>query len=146
VVLVRFPTRLVLAGSVLGVFAASGGTALTMGAHTPVTDAAVAVPDFAAPAGAPTGNPPPVSVGPPVTGRQIAALAAGPALDRANAIVAEQAKAAEDAKRAEAEQAAAQQAPAPVTRFDNSDMQRLRERLHTACASGELSGPICAGS
>jgi hypothetical protein len=145
---VRFPSRLVLAGSVLSALAASSGTALTMPDR--IADAAVAVPDFPATPGNRTAQPSTgsITVGPPVTGAQIAALAVAPARERAATLIAERAQAeaaAAEAERArlEAEQAAARPQPG---RNPSNDWREMRERLREACDDGRIRGAICRGA
>jgi hypothetical protein len=147
--LVRFPSRFVLASSVLGVLAASSSAALTMTGGT--ADAAVKVPEFdnsAAPS-VPARATAPLTDTPPVTGAQIAGLAVTPALDRVSAIIAERAQAeaaAEAAKAAaaKAEAAKAQAArPAPEHSSREEQLRRLATQIRQACDDGRLHGRIC---
>lgn len=143
VIVVRFPPRLVLAASVLGVFAASSGTALLMPERT---EAAVPLPEIAAAppsqAAAEPQAPEPVApaatAGPAITGAQIAELALAPARDRAAAIVAERAR----AEAAEAERARDDRG----SRSRADQWQELRDEIREACDDGRLRGQICRGS
>lgn len=113
----RFPTRLVLAGSVLGALVASTGTALTLSDRT--AGPAVEIPEFEP--SAPPVPPAPVVTGPPVIGAQIVEMAVTPARGRAGALTAERAA----AVRLERERAA--EAPRPGR--GAADLRRLREEL-----------------
>ena len=124
--LVGFPARLVLAGSVLGVFAASSGTVYSLSED--VGDASVTVYDASSDQ-APAEPAPPV---PTVTGAQLAALAVGPARERAAALIAER-EAAERASR-EAED---------DDDGDRSPEERIRAALQDACDDGRIRGVIC---
>jgi hypothetical protein len=130
VVIVRFPPRLVLAASAIGMVAASSGAVLLMPGNAENT--AVPVPEFTSAADqqrAPAPAEPAVSAGPAITGAQIAALALAPARDRAAALIEEQA-------RAKAEQAA--------RRSDDTDRwDDLRDQIRDACDDGRIRGPIC---
>jgi hypothetical protein len=151
VVLVRVPSRLLVAGSVLAALAASSSTALTMPDR--VADTAADVPDVAAGAGRDASAPidTPITTGPAVTGAQIAQLALAPARDRAAALIAEQraeaeaaAAAAEAAARAEAElEAARERASRPTV---SPDHRRMRAELREACERGWIQGVICRGA
>ena len=129
-VIVRFPPRLVLAASAIGMVAASSGAVLLMPGNA--EDTAVPVPEFTSAADqqqAPAPAEPAVSAGPAITGAQIAALALAPARDRAAALIEEQA-------RAKAEQAA--------RRSDDTDRwDDLRDEIRDACDDGRIRGPIC---
>ncbi|MDT7649059.1 MAG: hypothetical protein QOI36_465 [Pseudonocardiales bacterium] len=146
--LVRFPSRFVLASSVLGVLAASSSAALTMTGGT--ADAAVKVPEFdnsAAPS-VPARATAPLTDAPPVTGAQIAGLAVTPALDRVAAIIAERAQAAAAAEAAKAEAAkqaarAAAPQPAPERSSRDEEFRKLAAQIQQACDDGRLHGRIC---
>jgi hypothetical protein len=142
-VLVWFPSRLLLAGSVLGALVASSSTALTMTGDS--DDATVDVPEFAHTSGpaAPTSAPTSATAGSPVTGAQIAALALTPARDRTAALIAERDAAAAEAVRAEAQRQAARPAPAQIR---EDDISRLRAEIRRACDDGRLRGGICRGA
>ena len=140
----RFSSRLVLAGSVLGMFAASSGAVLLMPDRA--EDTAVPVPELAA--AAEPQAPAPVEVaGPaatPITGAQIAALALAPARDRAATLVAERA-AAEAA--AEAERARAEDEDSSDERRTERDQWReLSDEIRAACEDGRIRGAICRGA
>lgn len=127
----RFPPRLVLATSAIGMVAASSGAVLLMSGNTEA--AAVPVPEITSPAQQqqPAPAEPVAAPRPTITGAQIAALALAPARDRAAALIEEQV-------RAEAERASDE--------GDDSDDERwdeLREKLREACDDGRLRGPIC---
>ena len=138
----RFQSRVVLASSVLGMFAASSGVALLMPERA--EDAVVAVPEFAA--STRTQAPPPAEpAGPamqPVSGDQIVALALAPARDRAVTLI-------ERAKAEAAAAAAAEQAREDDDEDDSSDRSRadewreLRDEIREACDDGRIRGPIC---
>lgn len=135
VIVLRFPPRLVLAASVLGVFAASSGTALSMPERV---EDAVPIPDIA-PAAQPQAQGPapaePVaSGGPAITGAQIAALALAPARDRAAALIKEQAEAEEERDRAERDS------------DDGDRWDELRDEIREACDDGRIRGQICRSS
>jgi hypothetical protein len=135
-IVVRFVPHLALAASVLGVFAASSGTALMLPERA--EDPAVPLPEIAAvPAPqAPAAVEPAAAAGPGITGAQIAALALTPARDRAAAIVAEQAKAeAAQAQRARAERG-----------NDGDQWDELSEQIREACEDGRIRGQICRSS
>jgi hypothetical protein len=146
--LVRFPSRFLLASSVLGVLAASSSAALTMTGGT--AGAAVKVPEFdssAAPS-IPARASAPLTDSPPVTGAQIAGLAVTPALDRVAAIIAERAQAeaaAEAAKAEAAKQAARPAAPRPAPEYSSREEQlrKLATQIRQACDDGRLHGRIC---
>jgi hypothetical protein len=125
-VLVRFPARLVLAGSVLGVFAASSATVYSLSED--VDDAAVTVVYDASSDEAPAEPAPPV---PTVTGAQLAALAVTPARDRAAALIAER----EAAERARLEDEDDDR--------ERSPEERIRAALQDACDDGRIRGVIC---
>jgi hypothetical protein len=131
VVVVRFPSRLALAASVLGVFTAGSGAVLAMperaeGAAVPVpeitSDAAPQAPAPVEPAAAP---------GPAISGEQIAALALAPARDRAAALIEEQAREAQRARSAR------------DSRDDSGRWRELRDELREACEEGRIRGDIC---
>ena len=127
------PPRLLLACSVLGALIASSATALTL-PHRAADIDTVALPGFSQ-GSSPTSAAAPASAaaeaaGPPVTGRQIAELVAGPAAQRAAAL-ADQAKAAD----------APSAVPAPPRGRD--DIDELAARIKQACADGVLKGRIC---
>jgi hypothetical protein len=139
---VRFPSRVMLAGSVLGVFAVSSGVVLLMPGGT--DDADVSLPEFAASSESEALAPaePAVAVEPAISGAQIAELALAPARDRAATLIAE---------RAEAE-AAAEQAREDDDEDDDSsdrvrsdDWRELRDRIREACEDGRIKGQICRG-
>jgi hypothetical protein len=130
VIFVRFPPRLVLTASAIGMVAASSGAVLLMPGNTQA--AAVPVPEITSPAQqqqAPAPAEPVASPGPAITGAQIAALALAPARDRAAALIKEEA-------RAEAERAA--------RRADDGDRwDDLRDEIRDACDDGRIRGQIC---
>jgi hypothetical protein len=132
VIVVRFPPRLALAVSVLGVFAASSGAAVLIPDRADNT--ATPVPEFAAaPAPqAPAPAEPVASAGPAITGAQIAALALAPARERAATLIEEQA-------RAEAAQARA----ARDSDSQGDRWRQLRDELREACEDGRIRGQIC---
>jgi hypothetical protein len=129
VIFVRFPPRLVLAASAIGMVAASSGAVLLMPGSTEA--AAVPVPEIISPAQqqAPAPAEPVATPGPAITGAQIAALALAPARDRAAALIEEEARA--DAERAE-------------RREDDDDRwDDLRDEIREACDDGRIRGQIC---
>jgi hypothetical protein len=138
---VRFPSRVMLAGSVLGVFAVSSGVVLLMPERT--DDASISLPEFAASSESQALAPaqPAVAVEPAISGAQIAELALAPARDRAATLIAERAKA----------EAAAEQAREDDEDDDSSDRIRsddwseLRDRIREACEDGRIKGQICRG-
>ena len=139
----RFPPRLALAASVLGVFAASSGTALMLPerAEEPVVPvpelAAASQPQAQSPAG------PAAPVAPVVTGEQIAALALAPARERAAALVAER----ERVEAEESARAAARGDSEPESARERRDQWReLRDEIREACDDGRIRGPICRGT
>ncbi|MGH3585994.1 MAG: hypothetical protein ACRDQ0_06690 [Pseudonocardia sp.] len=135
----RFQSRVVLAGSVLGVFAASSGVALLM----PERAEGTAVPQFAASTevqAAPQVEQPPAPVAAPVSGEQIAALVVTPARDRAAAIIAEL----EAAKAAEAEADDDDDDDSPG-RSRADGWRELRDQIQEACDDGRIRGQICRG-
>jgi hypothetical protein len=169
---VGIPSRLLLAGSLLGLVTASGGAMLiatsgtaTAAEKTPRFDetaaaavhapesgttapAAVKVPEFDSTVPDPAA---PVAA-PPVTGAQIAGLALNPARDRVAAILAERTQAEDAARevaakaaaaRAEAQRAAAAKPP-PDPRQEA--YQRMHNRIREACDDGRLRGSICRGT
>jgi hypothetical protein len=146
--LVRFPSRFMLAGSVLGVLAASSSAALTMTGGT--ADAAVKLPEFdssSAPS-TPARAIAPLADAPPVTGAQIAGLAVTPARDRVAAIIAERAQAAAAAEAAKAEAARVQAAqaaprPAPQRSSREEEFRNMAAKIRQACDDGRLNGRIC---
>ncbi len=136
-----------LAASALGMVAASSGAVLLI--PGPAEDT-VPVPEITSaaeqqqaptPAGqqqAPAPAEPVASAGPGITGAQIAALALGPARDRAAALIEAQA-------RAEAEQASDDDDS--DARGNNSERWReLRDELREACEDGRIRGQICRTS
>jgi hypothetical protein len=135
VIVLRFPPRLVLAASVLGMFAASSGTALSMPERV---EDAVPIPDIAPAAQpqaqAPAPAEPVASGGPAITGAQIAALALAPARDRAAALIEEQAR---------VEAVEAQRRAARESDSDSGEWQDLRDELREACDEGRIRGQIC---
>ncbi|WP_433557953.1 hypothetical protein ACQPWY_04245 [Pseudonocardia xinjiangensis] len=169
------PSRLLLAGSVLGLVTASGGAMLiaTSGTataaektprfddtaaaavHTPepagTAPAAVKVPEFDSTVPAP-GDPATPIAAPPVTGAQIAGLALNPARDRVAAILAERTRAEEVARevaaKAAAARAEAQRAAAAKPPPDprHEAYQRMHARISEACDDGRLRGSICRGT
>jgi hypothetical protein len=140
---VRSPSRLVLTGSVLGALVTSGGTAFTM--ENNVADAAVEVPGFAtaddAQATAPSESS--LTLGPPVSGAQIAAIALAPARDRAATLAAERAK-------ADAEAAARALDEADEDDDEDDDggegLRELQKRFEKACEQGIIEGAVCRGT
>jgi type IV secretory pathway VirB10-like protein len=135
-IVVRFVPHLALAASVLGVFAASSGTALML--PQPAEEPAVPLPEIVAePAQqAPAAVEPAATAGPAITGAQIAALALTPARDRAAVIVAEQARtAAAEAQRARAGR-----------ENDGDRWDELSDQIQEACEDGRIRGPICRSS
>ncbi len=140
---VRSPSRLVLTGSVLGALVASGGTAFTM--ENNVADAAVEIPGFTTAdeqATAPSETS--LTLGPPVSGAQIAAIALAPARDRAATLAAERAKA-----DAEAAARALDEADEDDDDEDSDGREGLRElqkRFKNACEQGIIEGAVCRGT
>lgn len=126
----RFPPRLVLAASALGMVAASSGAVLLM--PEPTEARAVPVPEITSPQQqAPAPVEPVAAPAPAITGAQIAAIALAPARDRAAALIEEQA-------RAEAEQERA------ARRADDDDRwDELRDEIREACDDGRIRGQIC---
>ena len=126
----RFPPRLVLAASALGMVAASSGAVLLMPDST--EPASVPVPEITSQQQQAPAPAEPISApAPAITGEQIAALALAPARDRAAALIEKQV-------RAEAERASDE--------GDDSDDERwdeLRDKIREACDDGRLRGPIC---
>jgi hypothetical protein len=151
-VLVRFPSRPVLAASVLAALAASAGTVLTMPDYA--ADAAEPGSDFAAAPGLGDGAPAaaPTAAGPPVSGAQIAGLALAPARDRATEVAAQQSAAAAAAAKAAAEEQARQRAAqeeddrATPSRPGTSEWEKFRQELKEACDDGRIRGQICNGT
>jgi hypothetical protein len=154
VILVQFPSRMVLAGSVLGMFVASTGVALLMperasGTATPApelttasTEAQALPPAESAAEVAPASAAAP----PPITGAQIAALAIGPARERAAALIAEQARAraaAEADAAAKAAQESRNDQVGSAGHGDVDDWIKLRNQIRDACDDGRIRGPIC---
>jgi hypothetical protein len=133
VVVVRFPSRLALAASVLGVFAAGSGAVLTMPERA--EGAAVPVPEITSAAApqAPAPVEPAAAPGPAITGEQIAALALAPARDRAAALIEEQAREAQRARSARDSD----------SRDDSGRWRELRDELREACEEGRIRGDIC---
>jgi hypothetical protein len=155
VVLVRFPSRLLVAGSVLGALVASSSAALTM--PNRADERPLDVPEVVAGAGsaAPAPGAPaaaPIPTGPPVTGAELVALALAPARERANALIAEQQA---EAAAAAAAAAAAGEAPptAEAERAEDDDplsgrdydFGELRAELEEACDEGRVRGLVCQG-
>jgi hypothetical protein len=136
VILVRFPPRLVLAASVLGVFAAGGGAVLALPERA--EESGVPLPEVTAGTRpqAPAPIAPAAAGSPAITGQQIAALALAPARDRAAALIKEQAQA-----RAEAERTRAARSSDRDDRW-----QELRDEIREACDDGRIRGQICRGS
>jgi len=137
VIVVRFPPRLVLAASALGMVAASSGAVLILPANA--EDTAVPVPEITSAADqqqapAPAPAEPVVSAGPAITGAQIASLALTPARDRAAALIEERARATDEAEQARAERVSGSQAD----RWDE-----LRDEIREACEDGRIRGQIC---
>jgi hypothetical protein len=132
VIVVRFPSRLALAASVLGVFAAGSGAVLSMPERA--EGAAVPVPEITSAAApqAPAAVEPAAAPGPAITGEQIAALALAPARDRAAALIEEQ-------EAAEAQRARS----ARDSRDDSGRWRELRDELREACEEGRIRGDIC---
>jgi hypothetical protein len=126
VIVVRFPPRLVLAASALGMVAASSGAVLLM--PEPTEARAVPVPEITSPQQqqAPAPVEPVAAPAPGITGAQIAAIALAPARDRAAALIEEQAK----QKRAE-------------RRADDDRWDKLRDEIREACDDGRIRGQIC---
>jgi hypothetical protein len=138
VIVVRFPPRLVLAASALGMVAASSGAVLMLPANA--EDTAVPVPEITSAADqqqAPAPAEPVVSAGPAITGAQIASLALTPARDRAAALIEERARAMAEVERARAERVSGSQAD----RWDE-----LRDEIREACEDGRIRGQICRSS
>jgi hypothetical protein len=132
VIVVRFPPRLVLAASALGMVAASSGAVLLM--PEPTKTGGVPVPEITSPPQQQQQQAPaePVTTpAPAITGAQIAELALAPARDRAAALIEEQARAEADEERAE-------------RRGDDDDRwDELREEIREACDDGRIRGQIC---
>ena len=152
--LVRFPSRPVLAASVLAALAASGGTVLTMPDEA-VVDAAQSAPDLPATPGVPARNPAdaPTVAGPPVSGAQIAGLALAPARERADSLIAQRAAAEAAAAKVAAEEQAQQEAQQEAQpnqnaqrRSGNSQWEQFRRDLRKACDEGRIQGQICRGA
>lgn len=128
-VLVQFPSRLLLTGTVLGALAASSASALTIPDRVADTPGApVGVPGLTA-AGtshSPGSAPTPVTTGPPITGAQIAGLAIAPARDRAVELIAEDAGVATVAEvlRPEAERLEAQLPEVELPGVEQPGVQR----------------------
>lgn len=120
----RVPPRWLVACSVAGALAASGTAVLVMPQRPAEPVGSVELPSFAPGPAAPE----PVGSGPAVTGRQIAELAAGPALRRAEEL------AAEAAPRPEAR-------PTPTAEADDDS----RDRIKKACKEGRMKGRVCKG-
>jgi hypothetical protein len=129
VIVVRFPPRLVLAASALGMVAASSGAVLLM--PEPTEARAVPVPEITSPQQqqAPAPVEPVAAPAPGITGAQIAAIALAPARDRAAALIEEQ---------AEAEQERAERRADDDDRWDE-----LRDEIREACDDGRIRGQIC---
>ncbi|WP_147255652.1 hypothetical protein [Pseudonocardia hierapolitana] len=129
----RFPPRLVLAASALGMVAASSGAVLLM--PEPAETGAVPVPEITSPRQeqqqAPAPAEPVTAPAPAITGAQIAELALAPARDRAAALIEEQA-------RAEAEEERAARRGDDDDRWDD-----LRDEIREACDDGRIRGQIC---
>jgi hypothetical protein len=149
--LVRFPSRPVLAASVLAALAASGGTVLTMPDQA-VVDAAQSAPDLPASSSVPAQDAPAVA-GPPVSGAQIAGLALAPARERADSLIAQRAAAEAAAAKAAAQEQARQEAQQQEQanqnaqrRSGSSDWERFRRDLRKACDEGRIQGQICRGA
>jgi hypothetical protein len=134
VIVVRFPPRLVLAASVLGVFAAGGGAVLALPERAAETG--VPLPEITAGTQqqAPAPAAPAAAGSPAITGQQIAALALTPARDRAAALIKEQAQAEAEAERTRA-----------ARNSDGRDdrWQELRDEIREACDDGRIRGQIC---
>jgi hypothetical protein len=131
VIVVRFPPRLVLAASALGMVAASSGAVLLM--PEPTKTGGVPVPEITSPAQQQQQAPaePVTAPVPAITGAQIAELALAPARDRAAALIEEQARAEAEEERAE-------------RRGDDDDRwDELREEIREACDDGRIRGQIC---
>ncbi|MHA6620180.1 hypothetical protein [Pseudonocardia sp. DLS-67] len=131
---VRFPPRLVLVASAIGMVAASSGAVLLMPADA--EEAAVPVPEITSAADqqqAPAPAEPAVSAGPGITGAQIADLALAPARDRAAALVEQQARTKAEEARTRAERRAG----------DDDRWDDLRDEIRDACDDGRIRGPIC---
>jgi hypothetical protein len=129
VIFVRFPPRLVLAASALGMVAASSGAVLLMPDST--EPAAVPVPEITSPEQQAQAPAEPIAApAPAITGAQIAELALGPARDRAAALIEEQ-------TRAEAQERAERRAD------DDDRWDELREEIREACDDGRIRGQIC---
>jgi hypothetical protein len=150
----RFPSRPVLAASVLAALAASGGTVLTMPDEA-VVDAAQSAPDLPATPGVPAQNPAdaPTVAGPPVSGAQIAGLALAPARERADSLIAQRAAAEAAAAKVAAEEQAQQEAQQEAQpnqnaqrRSGNSQWEQFRRDLRKACDEGRIQGQICRGA
>lgn len=134
-VVVRFPPRLVLAASALGMVAASSGAVLLMPGNA--ADTAVPLPEITSPTyqqQAPAPAEPAASSRPTITGAQIAALALAPARDRAAALIKEQAEAEEERDRAERDS------------DDGDRWDELRDEIREACDDGRIRGQICRSS
>ncbi|WP_345606497.1 hypothetical protein [Pseudonocardia adelaidensis] len=130
----RFPPRLVLAASAIGMIAASSGAVLLMPGNNEA--AAVPLPQITSGTNqqqAPAPAEPVVAAGPAITGAQIADLALAPARDRAAALAEEQARAEAEETRTRAER-----------RADDGDRwDELRDEIRDACDDGRIRGPIC---
>lgn len=138
----RVTPRWLVTLSVLGSLAASGTTVLVMPQRTEPADGVVELPSFAPdPPGAPgqevAPDPQlPAASGPPVTGRQIVELAAGPAARRAEDLAAQ----AEPSPNATPPTAASTTA-APAAGDETAE--ELRKRIREACEEGTLKGKVC---
>jgi type IV secretory pathway VirB10-like protein len=138
VILVRISARLVLAGAVVVMVTAGAGVALSMPG---APDSVVAAPELTAATEGQESEPAAAArpVAPPITGAQIAALAATPARERAAALIAERQRA-EEAERARQDDD-----------DDDDDDQRdqrdqwdeLRDEIRQACNDGRIRGAIC---
>ena len=126
----RFPPRLVLAASALGMVAASSGAVLLM--PEPTKTDGVPVPEITSPPQQQQAPAEPVTTPvPAITGAQIAELALAPARDRAAALIEEQARAEAEEERSE-------------RRGDDDDRwDELREEIREACDDGRIRGQIC---
>jgi hypothetical protein len=133
VIVVRFPPRLVLTASAVGMVAASSGAVLLMPGPT---EAAVPVPEItsAPQQQAPTPAEPVASAGRAITGAQIAELALAPARERAAELIEEQA-------RARVEEARARDDDDSDSQADRWD--ELRDDIREACEDGRIRGQIC---
>lgn len=121
----RVPPRWLVACSVAGCLAASSTAVLVLPQRPAEPVGSVELPSFAP--GPPVAEP--LGSGPAVTGRQIAELAAGPALRRAE------------------ELAAAAAPPPPVVRptEEADDNERGHDRIRKACRDGRMKGRVCKG-